>query len=359
MKLYSNYLNQIDKAINPQHFHAGREARTIFNLHEGQNYFKKGFSYTEAVAPETGLEKLALLLDLPLNTPSFGDHPDFASIKETGIFEKHYAVSVFQDVKGSTSFFKKFTPEQIYVIIQTIVVATSHTHGLFRGHVQRLQYDGVFSYFVRKGMERELALYYSLCATAFSTYFVRYELKDYFKESGLDKTINVRTGVDFGNDKDVMWVAYGLNGCSEVSTNSLHTSLAFKIQAKAQADKICVGANVVKTLPSLSEYFDKHRDSDGTLNDKIWEDGNGNAYTYYDFNWEKFLLDTFSNFVYREGGKLTIDYDADVNEIHRRAKLRHTAMLTKLGLGHLDEKGSFSQKRTNISIPTASKYAPE
>lgn len=355
MKLFENYLKQIDSAITPQF---GVRSTVLNSLNEGKNYFQKGFSYTDAVAPETGLEKLAKLLGLQLNTPSFGNHPDFAAIKDTGVFERHYATSVFQDIKGSTSLFKKFTDEQIYVIIQTIIVATSHTHGLFQGHVQRLQYDGVFSYFVRKEMKKEIAAFYSLCATAFSTYFVRYELKEYFVDRGLDK-INVRTGIDFGDADKVMWVAYGLNGCSEVSTNSLHTSLAFKIQSMAYADKICVGENMVKLLPTLSKYFTPHVKSDKSVDDIIWSDDRGYNYRHYDFNWESFLLDQYSDFVKRENGKLVIEYNAIPSEISRIAQVRNYSILSKIGAGNLDSTGKFTTTPTPTPISTKGKYGWE
>jgi len=373
--IYQPFLDNIADAIGAQ----GRSHKPLNESISGmKNYFEKGersFSNLTGLGDVTpsasadsgtkGIVDLARLVGLQFKTPTLGNHPDFAHISKTFMPENHYATAMFQDIKGSTSLFKKYPKEAVYVIIQTISVATTHTHALFTGHIQRLQYDGVFSYFVRKGMAEKLANFYSLCAAAFSNYFIRYELRNYFSaEHGFD-SIYTKTGIDFGAKDDVMWVAYGVSGCSEVSTNSLHTSLAFKIQSHAYSDKICVGANLVRQFPELNKYFTPHVKYDGTKDNVIYEDDNkGLSYEFYDFNWQVFLLDFFGDFVFKNAdGKLYIDYEYDVNTVDRVAKLRWNNIFTKIGLGAITNEGSFVQVGTSnkpqVSIPSSGFYGPK
>lgn len=350
MKLYDNYTNQIANALNFDSRIVGQ-----LNLSESKKYFTRSSDYTSGLFGETGLKKLADLLGVELKTPTFGDHPDFKHIRETGSFEYYPTTSVFHDVKGSTAFFKKYTKEQIYIIIQTITLATTHTFSLFEGHIQRLQYDGVFSYFVKKNVNEKVSLFQSLCATSFASYFVRYELKPLFIKHGFDR-IFVRTGIDFGKKNDVMWVVYGINGCSEVSTNSLHTSLAFKIQKKAYGDKICVGENVVDQLPELRDYFKPHTDSSNMPDDKI----SSHDYRLFDFDWEKFLPNYF-DFIQKDfEGNLTINYayaDKPESELKRIADLMNERNLARIAQAYVTSKGIFTQIKTENPIPKTNYYA--
>jgi len=367
--VFQPYLDNIAETIGA----SGKMQKPINESLNGvKNYFEKSersFSdnlannqHISGIPNEHGLPDLARLLGLPFKTPTLGNHPDFKHIAQTFATENHYATAVFQDVKGSTSLFKKYNNQQIYIIIQAINVVTTHIHAIFSGHIQRLQYDGVFSYFVRKEMNEKLATFYSLCATAFSSYFIRYELRSFFNsEHGFDN-IYAKTGIDYGNKEDVMWAAFGVTGCCEVSTNSLHTSLAFKIQSKAYSDKICVGANVVKLLPELLAFFTPHTTSDNSKDNIIYEDNSkGIRYEFFDFNWEMFLLELFSDIVKKDSSsKLYIDYDSDPSSSGRIAKLRWNNILTKIGLGAIDNQGKFVQSNLNdkiqITIPKSSFY---
>lgn len=135
-----------------------------------------------ALEPKTGLETLAKLLGIrEIMKPILGDHPDFKHLRLTGGFDYHYIVSMFIDVKGSTNFHKKYSLEQIAVIIQTIVTAATHTCALFGGHIQRLQYDGVFCYFGGKTVPKDEAVKSAMNAATFFSYFIKYELKEIFE----------------------------------------------------------------------------------------------------------------------------------------------------------------------------------
>lgn len=356
--LYQSYLNKIAETVGAE----GKTRTFSDNLSDIKGYFEKGERALNLlnegaigdVQQETGLHDLAKLLGLKVVTPTLGDHPDFTHISKTFTPEYHYATSVFQDIKGSTSLFKKYTNEQVYSIVQMISVATTHTHALFFGHIQRLQYDGVFSYFVRKDMAPKLATLYSLMATSFATYFIRYELRNFLSaEFGLDK-LYTKTGVDYGSKDEVMWVPYGVTGCCEVSTNSLHTSLTFKIQGKAASDHIYVGSNITQLLPELKKYY-------VTIPDNIiYEDSKRGAYRLHGFDWEQFLLDLFSDFVKRDGNKLQIDYDYNPLTVDRIAKLRWNTILAMVGLGAINNTGSFVEadfkSEKQIPIPTNSFY---
>jgi adenylate cyclase len=121
-------------------------------------------------------------------------------------------------------------PETVWVITNTIQRAAIHTCLIFGGYVHRLQGDGLFVYFGGKNIGAELAVERSLQFASVFTYFVQEDLKKIFTEQGIEK-IFTRIGVDLGYDRDVIWRMAGIGEISEVTTCSLHTSLASKMQS--------------------------------------------------------------------------------------------------------------------------------
>ena len=131
----------------------------------------------------------------------------------------------------------------------------------------------------------------ALQSTSVFTYFVKNDLKNLFSEQGIDK-ISTRIGIDLGYDRDVIWAMAGIGEISEVTTCSLHTSLASKMQSSAESNGIVIGDNV--KYNTLSKFQDlilpvcqRTRDENDRYifripNDKFY-------YTQYDFNWLSFL----------------------------------------------------------------------
>lgn len=310
-KLFSAYTNTISKALNdPGILHRNISKAINENFSDFTGLSRKTIALSaqvEGIEETIGIKPLKDMLGITRNVvPTYGDHPDFGSIRYTGGSEQHYIVSCFIDVRKSTNLFKEYkgyNHDQIAAVIQTIQSAAIHTCSLFNGHIQRLQYDGLFVYFGGKGQSKSEAVQNAINASSFFTYFIKYELQDVFNENGMEE-INTRIGVDFGDDRDVSWFVFGVNECSELTTLSLHTSLAPKMQSNAKANGMVIGANMVQQVSALSEYTSIIRDSDGRENRYIFTQPN---YTQFAFDWETYLVDKF-RFVRRDGNGIAIDY---------------------------------------------------
>lgn len=311
-KLYGSYINQIEKAIN---LHSGARALNLSaqtRTYSSTDLMKSMMAENRSLEPKTGMHTLAELLGIAqVKKPFKGDHPDFASLRLTKGMEYHYIVSMFIDVQGSTNFHRKYDLEQIALIIQTIVSAAIHTVSLFDGHVQRLQYDGVFCYFGGKGVDKNAAVKAAVNAASFFSYFIKYELRDVFQIESIE-SIYTRVGIDFGDDAEVQWTIFGLDDCDELTTNSLHTSLAPKMQANASANGIMIGKNVRDRLGEASLYTDFIRDNKGNVDESyryIYKDQEkGFYYSQHSFEWKTYLKNNFWFVSTDSSGNLTIDY---------------------------------------------------
>jgi len=233
-----------------------------------------------------------------------GLHPDFKHLKATDKTEEHYIISCFVDIAGSTNMFKKFSKEAVFLITNTLVKANIHTALIHGGYVQRIQGDGLFIYFGGKNISKETAVKNALLSLSTYSYFVQNDLKDYLLAQGVEN-VSIRSGIDLGDAEDVLWGSCGIDGISEVTTCSLHTSLASKMQSNANKCGIVAGANIKNLLPNSDEYFTVVSKRTGDENDRyIFRNPDESFYyTQYDFNWDKFLKQQ-SNITIDQNGKL-------------------------------------------------------
>lgn len=221
---------------------------------------------------------------------ALGSHPDFEYLKGTDDIEKHYIVSMFIDIKGSTNLFKKYDGETVMIISNTIQKAAIHTCLVFGGYIHRLQGDGLFVYFGGKDISQKLATERALQSAAMFSYFVKHDLKDLFDEQGIDR-IFTRIGIDLGHDAHVVWGSAGIGEISEVTTCSLHTSLAPKMQSHAESNGIVVGDHVKDSMSAIQSFFTPVCKRTNDEKDRyIFRIPEKNFYyTQYDFNWFSFL----------------------------------------------------------------------
>lgn len=290
MNIYSDYMNIIKEAVDS----------------DSSNYLNKGFGYPSQkrskeefinlyskinenkIAPslKTFSETLGKTIDFK---QELGSHPSFRHLKNTSNTEEHYIVSSFFDIKGSTNLFKKFDKETVFLITNAILKAGIHTVLIFGGYVHRLQGDGIFVYFGGKSIDKKQAVSQALQAVSVYTYFVKNDLKEYLHSQGIEN-ISIRSGIDLGYNEDVLWGNSGIGEISEITTCSLHTSLASKMQSSATSNGVVVG-QYVKDEMANDEYFSTVTSRTGSENDRyIYRiDDRNFYYTQYDFKWEKFL----------------------------------------------------------------------
>lgn len=282
-KIYDPYLSIIENALNKKkNVQLSKSFSNIDGVSavNAKGKFKVG--QNSEFKPSTGMLSLSKLLGVTqVGSGHVGLHPDFAYLIQTRESEFHNITSTFIDIKGSTSLFEEYDLEEVYVITNTILNAAINTCTVFGGHIQRLQGDAVFTYFGGRTVSERDALLHSLVSTSVFTYFVKNDLKRVFESHGIED-INTRIGIDIGNShNDVMWAVTGTQDYYELTTLSLHTSLAYKAQQKAESNAVVVGKHVKDKLPHLEKYFIP------LLSNKQFEDKYN--YKLYNFDWLNYL----------------------------------------------------------------------
>ncbi len=282
-----------------------------------------------------------------LQNANIGQHNDFKHLKGTDQTEMHYIVSVFIDIAGSTNLHRGYDLEEIFQITNTIQSAAIHTCLSVGGQIQRLQGDGVFAYFGGKNITKKAATEQALIACSMFTYFVKNDLKEVFLGDEIED-IKTRIGIDFGDDNEVMWATFGLMNVSELTTLSLHTSLASKMQAHANENGIVVGQNIKDLLQSDEDFFDLVRNAAGEVTKRyIYEDKKkGIHYTQYRFEWYRYLKSLPFIGCDRDGNLFLLTKDMQ-NEV-RLNNLRKTASLINSGNAYTNTSGSISEDVTGI-----------
>lgn len=354
-KLYQPYISEIERAFRLQ----GKERYYSFTGETKAELVKGLLSESRELQPKTGLHELARLLGIhDIRKPYKGDHPDFTHLRTLPGIEYHYIVSMFIDVKGSTQFHRKYTLEQIALIIQTIVVAATHTIALFGGHIQRLQYDGVFCYFGGKNVSKDAASKAAIDAASFFSYFIKHELKEIFEIEGIEN-VYTRVGIDFGDDKDVQWLIFGTDGCDELTTNSLHTSLAPKMQANAKPNGIMIGHNLRERLGTAQLFCDLIRDAKGNVDEReryIYRDQDRNFYyTQYTFEWPAYLRETYWFMKKDQDGSLYIDVSGSPSQSVKAKETlgnlyQKTAAISS-GTATLNQQANIQTGSKGVTIP--------
>ena len=217
-----------------------------------------------------------------------GQHPDFSHLKSTGSHEYHYITSMFIDIRNSTGLFRKYDPITVAHITSVMQRAAIHTCWHFDGYVQRFQGDGLFVYFGGKNMSLTQSVKNAINAASLFSYFIKNDLKNVLGELGVD-SIYTRIGIDTGYEQDVLWHMAGMKDCSEITTCSLHTSLASKMQSNADSNGIMLGDNCKLNSTLASDLF-SIKSVNGKEERYIFQIPEENFnYTQWHFNWDKYF----------------------------------------------------------------------
>jgi len=290
MKIYNEYLQLIKDAVESDSSNYHFKGLNYPVEERSKDQFKALFNKIEQKEILPQMKVFSDGLGRSINyDQQLGLHPSFKHLKNTDNTEEHYIVSVFIDIKGSTNLFRKFSKETNFLITNVIIKAGIHTALMFGGYVHRLQGDGMFLYFGDKNTDQNKAVELALQMISVYTHFVKNDLKEYLLSQGIEN-IGVRTGVDLGKKNDVIWGNSGIGQISEVTTCSLHTSLASKMQSSAVNNGAVVGQYIKEAIGQV-EYFAPVSARTGSENDRyIYRiDDRNFHYTQYDFKWEKFL----------------------------------------------------------------------
>lgn len=216
---------------------------------------------------------------------TIGTHPDFADLTNMD-YTHHYCVSAFIDIKGSTRLIEKYSLLEVRLIKDSLLTLAIEVANQFGGHVQRLQGDGIFLQFVRKDVVPNDAVINALNAVSILTQFVSVDLSEIMRNHGL-RPLKIRAGVDYGDNENVLWSYYGVEGCEELTTTSLHTDMAAKLQAKADDNSILIGGNVKNLLDLKKDFYDYYRNKEGK--EMVYYYSSQSSYPFFVFNWKEYL----------------------------------------------------------------------
>jgi len=120
---------------------------------------------------------------------------------------------------------EKYSLLEVRLIKDSLLTLAIQVSNQFGGHVHRLQGDGIFLQFVRRNRKENDAIINALNATSILTQFVTKDLAEIMGQITL-RPLKIRAGIDFGMDDQVLWSYYGIPGCNELTTTSLHTEMA-------------------------------------------------------------------------------------------------------------------------------------
>jgi adenylate cyclase len=208
-----------------------------------------------------------------------GSHPDFNDVPHDGCCY-HHCASMFVDIKGSTRLALKHPLEKVRLIKDSLLTLCIHVANFFGGHIHQ---------FARRSNYKNDAIINALNAASVLCQFVEKDLSEVFTRNGLNP-IKIRIGIDYGNDEQVLWSHYGVPGCSELTTTSLHTDLAAKLQSNAKSNSIVIGGNIVDELDLPNEYYDYvYRTNSKGIEEPDRYIINDISYRQQDFNWKKYL----------------------------------------------------------------------
>ena len=285
MNLFENYKNVIQKAVENDPTRLNK----IYGLSEP--LLEKNREYLKSLRNELPGGELSYDMKLfakNMGVPAtfdyqpLGSHPDFAYLKGTETVEEHWIISGFIDVKKSTQLFNKFTKGTVRLITESIIRASIFAVKLCGGYVHRIQGDGLMVYFGGKRIEKKKAVENALKSFSMISYFVKNDLKDFFEDNGI-QDIHTRAGLDLGHSNQVDWFYSGIGESGEVTTCSLHTSLAPKMQSNAPNGGIVVGHNVTTQIGN-DKYFERR-------SKEIHDYEDGRKYYQYNFDWEHYLCE--------------------------------------------------------------------
>lgn len=350
--IYNNYLKSINSALingrRRSELNKGLLSESFSNIGGAPNDQSKSLKWFNKEGDEKLFNSLKPLSSVSGVKAKYhekpGAHPDFSYIKESNVAVNHYIVSMFIDIKKSTDLFKKYYPATVANITSTIQQAAIHTCWYFDGYVQRFHGDGLLVYFGGKNISTSNAVNYSLNAASLFSHFVKYDLKDGFNEQGVNN-IYTRIGIDLGFDDDVLWYVAGMGECSEVTTCSLHTSLAYKMQMNAESNGIMVGDNIRNSANAQSDLFSHKSIQTEKGNSKyIFQIPDENFYySQSSFNWQKHLksIPTLTEI----DGQLQFANQADDDRV---ANLLTTAKLINSGDAYTDRSGNIVRTPSQI-----------
>ena len=200
-----------------------------------------------------------------VNNSPIGAHPDFISLEGTKITEKHYACTIFVDIKGSTRLSLLYPLEFVFIFKNAVIQTCFEIIRSFDGHVHRLMGDAVMAFFGGSSTEKEDAIADAINCSITLRAILEESIKPWMERQGLDaKDFGFRVGCDFGNEEEVLWGSFGYKNVGEVSATGLPVDMASKLQGLAGKNQTMLGQGLLDFINWPEKYSDiKTRGNEG------------------------------------------------------------------------------------------------
>lgn len=203
-----------------------------------------------AVSPEDAQVALRRLFgksdELPETT--IGGHPDFDHLEDTGEIERASVVTLFMDIESSTRLGVLYSPEDVFKIKNTFIQMAIGIIRALDGHVHRIMGDAVMAFFGGSDTGDDDVIDAINCGSVLQ-YIVKKSIIPKLEELGYtDSEFGIKVGLDYGDDKDVLWSSYGLPDFSEVTATSFFVDVASKLQSQAGRNQVMLGQSIVDKI---------------------------------------------------------------------------------------------------------------
>lgn len=202
------------------------------------------------------------------NAHSIGGHPDFSHLDTPGMTEYGFNVSLFMDIKGSTKLGLIYSPEEVFLIKNTIIRCAIETIRAFDGHVHRIMGDAVLAFFRADAESARDAAIDAINCGCYIVEFMRQLVAPKLRENNVADDIGVRVGVDYGQHNDVLWGVYGFQGSSEVTATSYFVDVAAKLQQSAPRNRVMIGESIRSLLDLHEDLIELKRTNNGEILEK-------------------------------------------------------------------------------------------
>lgn len=192
-----------------------------------------------------------------VNSNMIGTPPDFINLENDRYStQKHYVVTLFVDIKGSTRLSLLYPLEEVYQFKNAVIQTCIETIRSLDGHVHRIMGDAVMAFFGGRSTQEEDAIADAINCSITLRALLEKSIKP-FMEDNLEwntEHFGFRVGIELGRREEVLWAAYGYAGVSEVTATGLQVDMASKLQGLANKNETMLGQGVLDFINWPEEY---------------------------------------------------------------------------------------------------------
>lgn len=191
-----------------------------------------------------------------VNSSQIGTPQDFKHLEyQRERTEKHYIVTLFVDIKGSTRLSLLKPLEEVYQFKNAVIQTCIEVIRSLDGQVHRIMGDAVMAFFGGKSICKEDAIADVINCSVVLRALLENSIKPFMLQQGWEaQDIGFRVGIEFGDADEVLWAAYGYAGVSEVTATGLPIDMASKLQSQASKNDTMLGQKILNFVNWPNEY---------------------------------------------------------------------------------------------------------